>query len=283
MQAGESCFSVFPLEANNDGTRAMNQASSSMPSKASLEALIESCDVGIELFHPGGSAITVELAERCHVQRGSKVMDVASGAGSTACLLAKHFGCSVMGIDSSEFMLERARKKASECGLPIEFLLGDAHSLPAGDESFDVVICECTMCALNKQSALKEMYRVLKPGGYAGIHDLCWKEDAPARLKAELVELENEQPETLARWKQCFEEVGFRYVVVDNRSALLRPSMEQISRQVGFLRRLKLFWTVLRRWGVKGLLRVLRSEKIFLSPFLGYGIIVGRKYGATRE
>jgi cyclopropane fatty-acyl-phospholipid synthase-like methyltransferase len=89
----------------------MNQAFSSKHSKASLEALIESCDIGIESFHPGGRTLTLELAGRCHVQRDSKVLDVASGAGATACLLAKQFGCSVIGIDSSELMLERARKK----------------------------------------------------------------------------------------------------------------------------------------------------------------------------
>ena len=255
----------------------MNQAASSKPAKASLEALIENYDIGLESFHPGGPGLTLELAERCHVHRSSNVMDVASGSGATACLIAKQFGCSVIGIDSSERMLERARKKASECGLAIEFRLGDAHALPANDGSFDAVICECTMCALNKQSALKEMYRVLKPGGYAGIHDLCWKEDASARLKAALVELENERPETLAGWKQCFEQAGFRDVVVDDRSALLLPSLEQVRSQVGFLQRLKLSWAVVRRWGVRGLLRVVRSVRICRSPFLGYGIIVGSK------
>ena len=59
---------------------------SGTPSKASLEALIESYDIGIESFHPGGTTLTMELAESCHVQRGSKVLDVASGAGATACL-----------------------------------------------------------------------------------------------------------------------------------------------------------------------------------------------------
>jgi arsenite methyltransferase len=255
----------------------MNQAPSLKPSKASLEALVESCDIGIESLHPGGPTLTLELAERCHVQRGGKVLDVASGTGATACLIARQFGCSVLGVDSSAVMLERARKKVSGCGLAIEFLLGDAHALPVEDGSFDVVICECTMCALHKQTVLKEVYRVLNPGGYAGIHDLCWQEDAPGRLKAELVELENERPETLAGWKQCFEQAGFRDVVADDRSALFRTGMEQIRSQIGFLRRLKLSATVVRQWGVGGLLRVLRSERIFRNPLLGYAIVIGRR------
>jgi hypothetical protein len=63
----------------------MNQAASSKPAKASLEALIENYDIGVESFHPGGPDLTLELAERCHVHGGSNVMDVASGAGATAC------------------------------------------------------------------------------------------------------------------------------------------------------------------------------------------------------
>jgi ubiquinone/menaquinone biosynthesis C-methylase UbiE len=255
----------------------MNQTSLSKPSQASLEALIESYDIGIESLHPGGATLSLELAERCHIGRGSKVMDVASGTGATACLIADQFGCCVLGIDSSPVMLGRARKKASKCGLAIEFRLGDAHALPADNGSYDVVICECTMCAFDKLAVLKEMYRVLKPGGYAGINDLCWQEDAPARLKAELFELENERPETLAGWKQCFEQAGFQHVVADDRSALFRLSLEQFNRQVGFLRRLKLLSAVVRKWGLRGLIRVLRSVRTFRSPFLGYASVVGQK------
>jgi SAM-dependent methyltransferase len=133
------------------------------------------------------------------------------------------------------------------------------------------------MCAFDKLAVLKEMYRVLKPGGYAGINDLCWQEDAPARLKAELFELENERPETLAGWKQCFEQAGFQHVVADDRSALFRLSLEQFNRQVGFLRRLKLLSAVVRKWGLRGLIRVLRSVRTFRSPFLGYASVVGQK------
>lgn len=255
----------------------MNQTSSSKPSQASLEGLIERYDIGFESLHPGGATLTLELAERCRVQRGSTVMDVASGTGATACLIAERFGCSVLGIDSSPNMLGRARKKASERGLAIEFRQGDAHALPADNGSYDVVICECTMCAFDKLAALKEMYRVLKPGGYAGIHDLCWQDDAPARLKAKLVELENERPETLTGWKQCFEQAGFHHVVADDRSTLFRLYMEQIASEVGLLRRLKLSLVVVRQWGVRGLLRVLRSVRISRSPFLGYAIVLGHK------
>jgi hypothetical protein len=92
------------------------------------------------------------------------------------------------------------------------------------------------------------------------------------------LELENERPETLAGWKQCFEQAGFRHVVADDRSALFRLSLEQFTRQVGFFQRLKLLSVVVRKWGVRGLIRVLRSVRTFRSPFLGYARVVGQKY-----
>jgi SAM-dependent methyltransferase len=255
----------------------MEQASSLKPRQASLETLAESCDLGIESLHPGGLELTLQLAELCHVERGSIVVDVASGTGEATCFLVEKFGCSVTGIDLSPRVLERARKKASHRGLSIEFRQGDAHDLPILENSADVVICECTMSALHKERALGEMRRVLRTGGYVGIHDLCWQEDTPAALKIELAELEKESKETLQGWKQCFEDAGFRHVTIHDRSYFLRPSMERISKQLGLGRRIKLSLTIIRRWGLRGLVRVLRSERLFRSAFLGYAIVVGRK------
>lgn len=245
--------------------------------EASLEAVVESYDLGIESLHPGGLQLTAELAALCDIRRGSQVLDVAAGTGEAACFLAERLGCAVSAIDAAPRMLERARRKAGERGLPIDLGQGDAHQLPFPDESFDAVICECTMSALDKPRALREMRRVLRTGGYAGIHDLSWREDAPARFKQHMVEVEGEVPETLAGWKEVFEQAGFRDVRVDDRSSLLPVWMKEGAKQLGLARRIGLSFAIARRWGIRGLFRVLRSESLFRSRFMGYAVVIGRK------
>ena len=118
--------------------------------RPSLENLIESEDVGLEILHPGGLEITRELAQLCHIGKDTKVLDVASGTGESAFYLVQNFGCSIIGIDSSDDMIERAKRKAMDKGVIIEFKNGDAHDLPFIDNTFDAVISECTTCLLNK-------------------------------------------------------------------------------------------------------------------------------------
>ena len=162
--------------------------------RPSLENLIESVDLKLEVLHPGGLAITKEL---CHVSKDTKLLDVSSGTGESACFIAEQFGCEVTGVDVSEYMVDRARRKAAERGLPVTFKQGDAHNLPFDEHTFDAVISECTTCLLEKERAISEMVRVAKPGGYVGIHDICWKEDTPEHMKQKLAEIEGERPETL--------------------------------------------------------------------------------------
>ncbi|MDN5321429.1 MAG: hypothetical protein PWP49_1849 [Thermococcaceae archaeon] len=119
----------------------------------SLEEILEEENLGIEVLHPGGLEITRELAELCGINEKSKVLDVACGTGETACFLAETFGCEVVGVDASPLMIEKAKNKAKMRGLEgkTTFILADAHKLPFPDNTFDVVISECTLCLLNKE------------------------------------------------------------------------------------------------------------------------------------
>jgi arsenite methyltransferase len=242
----------------------------------SLEALIEAEDVGLEILHPGGLQITRELAELCRVGNSSTVLDVASGTGESACYLAEHFGCEVTGVDSSSFMLEKARAKA-DSRMRVEFRQGDAHQLPFDADTFDAVISECTTCILNKEVALGEMMRVAKPGGYVGIHDLCWKEETPETMKRRLAELENERPETLHDWKILFERIGLQEVVAIDKSVLIPIWGKEIRRRLGLAAEARMAFKILRRSGLGGLMRIASSARIFQSRHTGYGLIVGRK------
>lgn len=244
----------------------------------SLEALAESGELGVEILHPGGLAITKELATLCQVEPGTCVLEVASGTGESACTLAEKFGCRVVGVDFSEAMVLRARTKAAEKNLPdVTFQRGDAHHLPFDDGTFDTVITECATSVLDKLRAICQMARVVKIGGYVGIHDICWGEDTPPRLKERLAELEGERPETLEGWKRLFKKAGLVDVQGYDRSYLVPPWMKDIRREMGLLGQMRVTRTVFKKWGFSGLWKVLESERIFRDKHTGYGIIVGKK------
>jgi SAM-dependent methyltransferase len=245
--------------------------------RPSLEALIESEDLGLEILHPGGLEITKELADLCHIDRGTIVLDVASGTGESACYLVQNLSCQVTGVDISDQLIKRAIRKAIERGLIIEFKRGNAHNLSFDDNTFDAVISECTTSLLDKEQAIREMVRVAKPGGYVGIHDIYWKEGTPERLKQRLEEIEDERPETLEGWKKLFMNAGLGDVITVDKSYLIPDWEKDIRKEIGVLAQLKIFLRTIKKWGFSGFRNILESMKIFQSQYMGYSIIVGRK------
>ena len=248
-----------------------------MSKRPSLESLIETEAIGVESFHPGGLEITRELAELCRIGKDTRVLDVASGTGETACFLADALGAHVIGVDISDHLLRRARDKAAQRSLAVEFLKADAHELAFPDNAFDAVISECTLCLLDKGTALREMVRVAKPGGRVGIHDVCWRADTPDRLKERLEALEGERPETLQGWALLFERAGLVDIHVVDKPALMPTWLRSVRKALGLVGQFRVFSRVFRLWGIAGLVGVLQSERIFESRYMGYGIIVGTK------
>jgi demethylmenaquinone methyltransferase/2-methoxy-6-polyprenyl-1,4-benzoquinol methylase len=106
--------------------------------------------------------------ERAEVGPGSDALDVCCGTGDLALELRRRIGPDgrVVGCDFSEPMLELARHKSGEEGLPVEFGWADALELPYGDASFDAVTIGFGARNLaNLDRGLAEMARVLRPGG----------------------------------------------------------------------------------------------------------------------
>jgi SAM-dependent methyltransferase len=99
------------------------------------------------------------------VTRGQEVLDIGCGTG-VAALTAARLGARVTGVDLTPKLLERARENASTMELSVEWLEGDAEALPVGDARFDVVLSQFGhIFAPRPDVAVKEMLRVLKPGG----------------------------------------------------------------------------------------------------------------------
>jgi len=106
--------------------------------------------------------------DRAEVEPGSDALDVCCGTGDMALELRRRIGPDgrVVGCDFSESMLELARRKSGELGLPVEFGWADALELPYGDASFDAVTIGFGARNLaDLPRGLAEMGRVLRPGG----------------------------------------------------------------------------------------------------------------------
>ena len=126
-------------------------------------------------FHPGGAALTERLGQLLGLTPESRVLDAASGRGTSAVLIAQRFGCAVVGVDLSAQNVAHATVEADRLGLAgqVTFRVGDAERLPIDDASVDAVICECAFCTFpDKPRAAREFGRVLKPGGRVGLSDI---------------------------------------------------------------------------------------------------------------
>jgi arsenite methyltransferase len=125
-------------------------------------------------LHPGGEAATRRALDLLGRGPGDRLLDVASGAGTSALLAAREFGCVVAGVDYGEESVRSAQRAADAAGLcdRVGFVVGDAESLPFADGEFDAVLCECSLCTFpDQRRAVAEMRRVLRPGGRLALSD----------------------------------------------------------------------------------------------------------------
>ena len=102
-----------------------------------------------ESFHPGGAALTERLGQLLGLTPESRVLDAASGKGTSALLLAQTVRLHASsGVDLSDQNVAHATAEADRLGLAgrVSFEVGDAEQLPLDDASVDAVICECAFC-----------------------------------------------------------------------------------------------------------------------------------------
>jgi len=163
-------------------------------------------------FHPGGLRLTERLGHLLQIGPHSRILDVASGRGTSAMFLAERFGCEVIGLDYGGQNVDRASAEAAEQNLVarVRFRQADAESLPFPDASFDAVVCECAFCTFpDKSLAAREFVRVLRTGGRVGLSDLTCKADRPRDLEgllAWIACIADAQP--LESYLECFRAAG---------------------------------------------------------------------------
>jgi len=256
--------------------------------------------MGVPFFNIGGAASMDRLAELCHINENTVVLEVGCGTGGNACYLADTYGCRVVGIDIAEHMVRYAQRRADELGLTdrVSFKVGDAYNLEFPDDSFDAVLTVFVSQFLEPARAFPEFLRVLKPGGYLGINEMYRANDVPPeavdrvdygeRVFRELTDL----PFTLrspSTWGSAFDSAGFSDVVVEEHSNVSEQpyALSMMDEFGGWGKLIGILWETLvlavrsgkirRRYG-----KISRGKSVLLrdrvaSKYIGYILCAGVK------
>jgi ubiquinone/menaquinone biosynthesis C-methylase UbiE len=157
---------------------------------------------------------------------GGDVLEVAPGPGFLAIEMARGGKFSVQGLDISKTFVELARKNAAETGIAVEFREGNASEMPFAQNSFDLLVCRAAFKNFAQPvNALKEMRRVLRPGGKGVVIDL--RRDVSMReIKSYLGHV------GLSAWNRWLTLLIFRFMLL--KRAYTKQEFEEMLAKVGF-------------------------------------------------
>ena len=117
------------------------------------------------------AADAARIAKR--LQPDSRVLEIAPGPGYLSVALARLGPYQVSGLDISRSFVRIATENAARAGVAVDFQQGDAANIPFAGDTFDFIVCRAAFKNFgDPEGALREMRRVLKPGGEALIIDM---------------------------------------------------------------------------------------------------------------
>jgi SAM-dependent methyltransferase len=182
-------------------------------------------------LRPGGADLTARLIDGARLPPGSTVLDVGCGPGATLELLAAA-GHRSLGIDFSPVLA------ADAIARDMAALAGDAEHLPLRGASADAALMECVLSALpDKDRAIGEVARVVRPGGLLLLSDMTLAADFPEPLNSALAWVACAAGALSApRYSELLSAHGFAVESIEDRSADLLAMVAKARRRFALFR-----------------------------------------------
>ena len=198
------------LGSHDDGVRSIANAFGY--SDEELSSIPAESNMGLSCGNP------VAIAS---IREGEVVVDLGSGGGLDVFLAARQVGPTgrAIGIDMTGDMISLARANARKGNYDnVSFHLAEIEAMPIPSRSVDCVISNCVLnLCEDKDAALAEVFRILKPGGRLAISDIALRKELPEHVAKEM-----------SAWTGC---IGGALTIEDNREKLLRAGFTDVAIQ----------------------------------------------------
>ncbi|MGW1076469.1 class I SAM-dependent methyltransferase [Streptomyces sp. NPDC002537] len=222
---------------------------------------------------------TEVMIEAAELTAGSRLLDVGCGFGRPAVRAAQVTGARVVGVNVSAEQVRQGEKLAAEAGVTgqVTFEQADGMALPYPDRSFDAVwASEAIMYMSDRPKALREIARVLVPGGRFVLSDYAERTVLSAEQRAALQEgFTVEALPTLDGYRQLLLDAGFEIGRFEDATPHLHRSAARIPEVLD-----EKYAYIAERGGQEfadGFKAMLSKVGVLESQVLGYVIAVGRK------
>lgn len=250
------------------------------------------------LFPPGGRDLYRQIALLTEMKEGDEVLVAACGPGVTLRYFVQEFGVQGSGVDEDLELVARTETMARDEGLHdrMQVQHGSLDQLPFRDGVFDVVVGELGLTArTDPEDAIRDLVRVVRPGGSVALVQLVWKAPVDPERRSVLSRHLGARPLMLVELKRLLRTHGIRRVHTEDWSdeeTAFRPSVTKpfpdfaelfsIPEKLGILRRA---WG---RWGWRGVKTAMQRELevhrlLTRERVLGLDLIVGKKTRTPQE
>ncbi|MBT2738898.1 class I SAM-dependent methyltransferase [Bacillus sp. ISL-7] len=170
---------------------------------------------GVGGAHPGGIPLTKNILSGENITNKSRILDAGCGTGQTAAYLYQQYKAMVVGLEINPIMIDKARMRFQSLNLPIQLIPGSVEKIPFKDNSFDFILSESVLAFVNKPTALREFYRVLKKGGRFIANEMTINTKLSQDEEAEIMKFYALDSLLMEDdWRKLLEKTGFQDIVL---------------------------------------------------------------------